>query len=176
MAQFSKTADGFHPPEDFLDAFARADVVAFVACRASINGRAFALLGNVRGDSEAATGIDEGSGVVAHVRGESGAPPMELLQHFKSRLVLAASRHRAHVRLHDQLIPAFRKKVSGSEEFGLLAFCLAGEPRIRIRRGSMRSIGAPLPVEIHLWISPSTGRILRRLAFGAKAFERGPRF
>ena len=74
------------------------------------------------------------------------------------------------------VILIFRKKVSGGEEFGLLAFCLAGEPGIRIRRRSMRSIGALLPGEIHLRISPSTGKILRRLAFGTKAFEQGPRF
>ena len=53
MAQFPKTADGLHPSEDFLDAFAfpKADAVTFVACCASIDGRALALLGNVPVDS-----------------------------------------------------------------------------------------------------------------------------
>ena len=52
MAQFPKTADGFHPAEDFLDAFAKVDAVAIVACCESIDGRTFGLLGNVWGDSD----------------------------------------------------------------------------------------------------------------------------
>jgi hypothetical protein len=134
VARFAQTADGFHPAEGFLDAFAYplADGVtrimsgAYVQCGAS---RPPIILRHVRRDVERTAGRDEVAGVITLVatQGDPATAHQPFVGHCDCRPPFGQAVCRLHLKVNQRGVAVLHQRVGRIAQIGLLAFALAGQ-------------------------------------------------
>ena len=109
-SEFATGANGFDPPEGFLDAFADplGNAITGVAGGAPINGGSspFVVLGDVRREPQLPRVSDKGFGVIALIRGNGPTPfPLwEPSEHVRGAITFRVASRGGQLRVNDQTV------------------------------------------------------------------------
>src|SRR5882762_1319843 len=168
------------PAKGFLDAFADtlARPIAPVARGARIDrgtAGAGAVLCYVWGDAQRAALGDELAGVVGFVCRQRAAGALSVTFHQPdARLALGEARRFGELHIDRQALAVLHQQVSHVIELSQMPLALAKELRLRLVRGHVRLVRAPLAMEVHVRVAPRGRRIILAIAT-AHALDRRPR-
>src|ERR1700740_38011 len=168
------------PAKSFLDALADALArpIAPVACGACIDrraARAGAVLGHVRGDTQRAALSHELTGVIGFVCRQRAARALSVTFHqADARLALGEARRFGELHIYGQALAVLHQHMSHVIELGQMPLALAKELRLRLVRGDVRLVGAPLTMEVHVRVATRGRRIILAIA-PAHTLDRRPR-
>src|SRR6202521_4376790 len=170
------------PAERLFDPLADAltDGIGPVARRACVPPRTSAtgVLRHMRRHCHRAQLIDEVFRVVGLVGTERdrARPVGARFDHGERRYPLGMAVSRRQTSINQKAMVVLHQAMADEAELGFLAWSLAVEPCIGIRRRDMRLVRPLLSMEIGFGIAPATGRRLVRSVPWLKALQRSPRF
>src|SRR6202158_1579015 len=96
--------------------------------------------------------------------------------HGERRYPLGMAVSRRQTSINQKAMAVLHQAMADEAELGFLAWSLAVQPCIGIRRRDMRLVRPLLSMEIGFGIAPATGRRLVRSVPWLKALQRSPRF
>src|SRR5712691_1917201 len=177
VPELAQSADGLHPAEDFLDAFAGAltDGIARMPGGPRIERATVLLLCDMRRRLQVAQGLYEAAGVVALVATNGDTPAGQTRDETRRRVALTGARRRDDARVDDQPMPVLHQHFAEIGQLGFMAFRFLEQPAVGVRRRLMRLIRPPFSMKIDRRIS----RIVRRgtgLILPLKTLQTGPGF
>src|SRR5213594_4885896 len=178
VARLPKQADGLEPAEDLFDPLALllTHLVAGVARGAPIDRARTVrgVLGHVRGHLQQAQGSDEVARVIGFV-GRQGDPARHRHRpdHLERGGALAVAVRGGEAAVDRETVAILHQHVPLVAELGFTPGPLAVQERLRVGRGGMGRVAAPLAVEIHGRI-PRIVRGGRRRVLALETLEARP--